>query len=94
MPTRLACGAAAPPEAKCRGKFTFANYSVISANTNLDVLSEEPATYFDRIIVPKEELTKQFIPLNRDLWHVSRYKEFLAQRRHFLAEEANKFIGL
>jgi hypothetical protein len=73
---------------------TFANYSVISASTNLDVLSEEPATYLDRILVPEEELTKQCIPLNHDLWHVGCYKEFLAQRRRLLAEEANKFLGL
>jgi hypothetical protein len=73
---------------------TFANYSVISASTNLDVLSEEPATYLDRIPVPEDELSKQCIPLNRDLWHVGRYNEFLAQRRKLLAEEANKFLGV
>jgi hypothetical protein len=73
---------------------TFANYSIISANTNLNVSSEEPATYLDRIQVPETELSKQSIPLNRDLWRVGHYKEFLAQRRKLLAEEVNKFLGL
>ena len=72
---------------------TFANYTVISANTNLDVLTEEPGTYLDRLNVPEAELVKQCIPLNRELWRVGRYKDFLVNRRKLLAEEANKFLG-
>lgn len=73
---------------------TFANYTVISANTNLDVLSEEPGTYLDRIHVPEAELEKQSVPFNHDLWRVGRYKEFLSQRRKLLAEDANRYLGL
>jgi hypothetical protein len=72
---------------------TFANYTVISASTNLDVSTEEPATYLERLKVPESELTKQSIPLNSELWHVSRYKDFLTQRCKLLAEEANTFLG-
>jgi hypothetical protein len=73
---------------------TFANYTVLSASTNINVSSEEPATYLDRLSVPEAELRKQFIPLNRELWRVSRYKEFLVHRRKLLADEANKFLGV
>src|SRR5579875_35154 len=73
---------------------TFANYAVLSARTNLNVATEEPATYLDRLNVPESELEKQCIPLNHDLWRVSRYKEFLAQRRKLLAEQANKYLGV
>lgn len=72
---------------------TFANYTVISASTNLDVSTEEPATYLERLKVPESELNKQSIPLNSELWHVNRYRDFLAQRRKLLAENANTFLG-
>jgi hypothetical protein len=72
---------------------TFANYTVISANTNLDVSTEEPATYLERLNVPKSELIKQSIPANRELWRVTRYKDFLTQRCKLLAEQSNTFLG-
>jgi len=71
---------------------TFANYTVISANTNLDVSTEEPATYLQRLNVPKSELIKQSIPVNRELWRVTRYKDFLTQRCKLLAEQSNTFL--
>ena len=39
------------------------NYTVICADTNLNVGTEEPATYIDRIKVPEEQLVTQCIPL-------------------------------
>jgi hypothetical protein len=73
---------------------TFANYAIISANTNLNVSTEEPGTYLERLKVPKSELTKQLIPLNAQLWRVTRYKDFVAQRRKLLAEQTNAFLGI
>jgi hypothetical protein len=72
---------------------TFANYTVISANTNLDVSTEEPATYLERLNVPESELIKQSIPVDRELWRVRRYKDFLTQRCKLLAEQSNAFLG-
>ena len=72
---------------------TFANYTVISANTNLNVSTEEPATYLERLDVPESELIKQSIPVNRELWRVTRYKDFLTQRCKLLAEQSNTFLG-
>jgi hypothetical protein len=72
---------------------TFANYAILSASTNLDVSTEEPATYLERLNVSKVELEKQCIPTDRALWHVRRYKDFLARRRKLLAERANTFLG-
>jgi hypothetical protein len=73
---------------------TFANYTIISAHTNLDVSTEEPATYLDRLDVAETELEKQVVPVDRSLWRVGRYKDFLMQRRRLLAEQANAFLGL
>jgi hypothetical protein len=63
------------------------------ARSNLDVLAEEPATYMKRIPVSDSELDKQCIPLDRDLWHVGRYDEFLKERSRLLTASANMFLG-
>lgn len=72
---------------------TFANYAVISADANLNVGAEEPATYMRRIDVPSAELQKQCLPADRTLWRVSRYADFLKKRRQLLSEGANRFLG-
>ncbi|GLZ51352.1 DUF262 domain-containing protein [Actinomycetospora sp. NBRC 106378] len=38
-------------------------------------------------------LRAQWIPEDRALWRVDRYREFLAARRSLLAEEADRFLG-
>lgn len=73
---------------------TFANYTVIRSSTNLNVLTEEPGTYLPRLKVPESELSKQCIPLDHELWRVTRYKDFLVQRRKLLAEQLNAFLGV
>lgn len=72
---------------------TFANYAILSAATNLNVSTEEPATYLERLHVSDSELEKQCIPTDRSLWQVRRYKDFLVQRRKLLVERANTFLG-
>lgn len=70
------------------------NYTVISADTNLNVGTEEPATYIARIKVPDEQLIAQCIPLDRGLWRVLNYEKFITARERLLAETANKYLGL
>ena len=72
---------------------TFGNYVVISANANLNVGTEEPATYIERLNIPKAELKKQCVPLDRELWRVPRYEDFLRERRKLLAQQSNEFLG-
>jgi hypothetical protein len=71
---------------------TVGNYTLLSAGTNLHVGAEEPATYMKRIQVSEAQLTKQCIPLNRDLWHLGRYYDFLEERRKLLATTANDLL--
>lgn len=73
---------------------TMGNYTVICADTNLNVGTEEPATYMERIKVPDEQLIAQSIPLDRGLWRVLNYEKFIAARERLLAERANKYLGL
>jgi hypothetical protein len=72
---------------------TFANYTIISKETNLNCGSEEPAQYIERLKIDKKHLESQCIPLKRDLWKIDRYKDFLKERRNLLAQYANSFIG-
>jgi hypothetical protein len=48
---------------------------------------KEPREYLPGI--PEERLRQQFIPLNRDLWGVDRFQDFLAARRELLATGIN-----
>ena len=73
---------------------TMGNYTVICADTNLDVGTEEPATYIERIKVPEEQLIAQCIPLDRGLWRVLNYEKFIVAREKLLAERSNKYLGL
>ncbi len=72
---------------------TFSNYTLLSAATNFDVYTEEPATYLKRIQYDRKQLTAQCIPLDPKLWHVTRYEEFLAKREQLLAKKVNEFLG-
>jgi hypothetical protein len=72
---------------------TFGNYTLLSASTNLNVGTEEPATYMKRVNVSEAQLEKQCIPADRDLWHLDRCDDFLKERRRRLADSANKFLG-
>ena len=72
---------------------TFANYTIISKNTNLECQAEEPVQYIRRLKIEKRLLKSQYIPLDRNLWKVENYEHFLAERRKLLAQQANRFLG-
>lgn len=73
---------------------TMGNYTVICADCNLHVSTEEPATYMERVKVPDEQLILQCIPMDRGLWRVLNYEKFIAAREKLLAERSNKYLGL
>ena len=72
----------------------MANYTVISATTNLDVSTEEPATYIDRLKISEEQLRLQCIPDDRSLWRVLNYEKFCAARQKKLADTLNAYLGV
>lgn len=71
---------------------TFANYTIINKDTNLDISSEEPAVYVKKLGLKKKDLHDQCIPLDKSLWTVNRYGNFLVARRKLLAKNANSFL--
>jgi len=72
---------------------TLGNYTLLSAETNLNVGTEEPATYMERLSVSDDQLRAQAIPRDRDLWRVAKYEKFILEREKLLAVQANEYLG-
>ena len=71
---------------------TFANYVIISKDSNLNILDKEPHAYLKEEKVKNEELYKQCVPEDKELWKSKNYKKFLVERRKLLAERANNIF--
>lgn len=71
----------------------IANFAFLTKATNLKISAKEPheylAAYADK---DPNLLSSNWIPLDRNLWHVSRYPEFLAERRRLLADALNQLL--
>lgn len=71
-----------------------ANYCFLTQDANLEVLDRDPAEYF-----PAFEgrfpgvLASQWIPMDRSLWQIDAYPQFLAARRQLLADAVNDLLG-
>lgn len=72
---------------------TFANYTVLSAGTNWDIMTEEPQTYLSRLKPSEVDLAAQCIPTKERFLRVSSYEVFLAERKRMLIRRANGFLG-
>ncbi|WP_182882083.1 GmrSD restriction endonuclease domain-containing protein [Microbispora sp. H10949] len=71
-----------------------ANFCFLTQNTNLVIGKRSPEEYF----AEAEEkhpgvLASQWIPMDRDLWRVDRYLDFLEARRELLAQAAQSFLA-
>lgn len=71
----------------------IANFCFLTTETNLWVGAREPEEYFEEVEAHYPgALASQWIPMNRSLWKVSAYLDFLQARRELLAEAANGFL--
>jgi hypothetical protein len=73
----------------------IANMAFIGGRTNRQILKKEPVIYLEKEVIAKrgeDALTSQLIPLNRKLWEIKNYREFLDFRRQAISDEINKFI--
>ena len=72
----------------------IANMAFITGRTNQRLSKTAPEIYFERIIESRGEqaLSAQQIPLDRALWSLDRYRDFLIERRRLLANSINSFI--
>jgi hypothetical protein len=72
----------------------IANRAFLTADTNLSLSNTLPEAYLPQV----EEkypgaLSKQFIPMNPDLWQVDRYPDFLQARRELIARKINEYMN-
>lgn len=73
----------------------IANRAFLTEKVNRKISDQEPSTYFEEVIRKyPTALEKQFIPMNKQLWKLDNYEDFLRKRRQIIADEINKFVNL
>ena len=71
----------------------LANFTFLTKDTNLLISSELPEVYLARYAASTPGLIEShWIPMDRELWKLSNYREFLDERRKLLAKAANDFL--
>lgn len=73
----------------------IANMAFIGGKTNRQITNKEPISYLEKEVIAKrgeEALTSQLIPLDKKLWEISNYRDFLTFRRTAIAEAINEFM--
>ena len=73
----------------------IANMAFIGGKTNRQITNKEPIQYLEKEVIAKrgeEALTSQLIPLDKNLWELKNYREFLTFRRKAIAEAINEFM--
>ena len=71
-----------------------ANFCFLTQESNLIITKREPEDYFKQVIkeAGEDALASQWIPLDKKLWKIENYREFLSARRELLANAANGFL--
>ncbi|HUX35949.1 MAG TPA: hypothetical protein VMV71_02860, partial [Candidatus Paceibacterota bacterium] len=86
------------PRAKIEDKYSkemvneIANFAFLSKKANLKISDRFPNIYLPRI--DQERLKAQNVPLDKPLWEIDRYEDFLKVRRKSLADAINRFMNL
>lgn len=71
----------------------LANFTFLTKSCNLQIGAKEPAVYLEQIAAQQPgALESHWIPMDRDLWKIENYLDFLAARRSLLAQAANIFL--
>ncbi|MBE0448304.1 MAG: DUF262 domain-containing protein [Actinobacteria bacterium] len=71
----------------------IANFTFLTQDTNLLVSNRNPEEYFEEFLVRQPgALESHWIPMDKELWKLENYLDFLAARRELLAKAANEFL--
>ena len=72
----------------------LANFCFLTQETNLAISNTSPESYLSEVEAKHPgALESQWIPMDRDLWKLENYPEFLEVRRKLLADAANSLLG-
>lgn len=73
----------------------IANMAFIGGATNRKIGKRSPIEYLSELVDQhgEEFLRQHAIPVDRDLWAIERYRDFLAARRELLAEAINELLA-
>ena len=76
-----------------KGVKEVANRVPLTQSGNLDIFDSRPTEYLPTV---RENylgaLEPAFIPPDERLWKIENYEEFLAKRRHLIAEDINDYL--
>ena len=71
----------------------LANFTFLTQQTNLHLSDRLPEDYFGEVMAKQPgALESHWIPMDRELWSLDRYPDFLDARRQLLAQAANAFL--
>jgi len=72
----------------------LANFCFLTQETNLEISDRDPSEYMEEIEqINPGVLASHWIPMDRKLWKVENYLEFLIERRELLAGAANDLLN-
>ena len=72
----------------------LANFAFLTQQTNLQISARDPQEYFEEIARNHPgALESHWIPMDRELWKIENYPQFLEARRRLLADAANEFLN-
>lgn len=74
--------------------YDISNFTFIVKRTNVLISDEDPAKYLPIVFEKcgEENFKKHCIPTNKELWQISRYKDFIQERRRLLVEMVNNYL--
>ena len=71
----------------------IANFTFLTQDTNLKISDRNPADYLEEYSLKHSgAIESHWIPMDRELWKIENYPQFLSARRALLSNAANEFL--
>ena len=72
---------------------SLANFCFLTKGSNLSISNRLPVEYFEEVLKSyPDALQSQWVPMQRELWAIEHYPDFLKARRELLAEATNRLL--
>ncbi len=68
----------------------IANIAFLSQKANRKILKSKPEDYLGKI--EENRLKDQFVPLDKELWKVDKFRDFIVERRELLTKAINEYM--